>query len=139
MRITYALPNTHFEPASAAELRQLARIVWQAYPDLPPVSEAEFAAAFTALGYQYRLAQPETKFLFHTHVDHCCDFLAAHSLGGEVAGASVFGAMLAHGDIPGAPTIRASGSCSRSGSMFIPAGRAAFPMPGAMSSQRGSC
>ena len=33
-------------------------------------------------------------------VDHCCDFLAAHSLGGEVAGASVFGAMLAHGDIP---------------------------------------
>jgi hypothetical protein len=98
MRITTLLPSTGFERPSADERRELLRIV-RAEHELPAISESEFARAFWAVGYQYRLAEPDASLNFYTHIGHCNDFLSQYRYG-EIDGSAVLAAVISHGDIP---------------------------------------
>jgi hypothetical protein len=98
MRITTMLPSTGFERPSADELRELLRRV-RAEHELPAISESEFARAFWATGFQFRLAEPDASLHFYTHVGHCNDFLAQYRYG-EIDGAAALAAVIAHSDFP---------------------------------------
>jgi hypothetical protein len=98
MRITTLLPSTGFERPSSEQLRELLRHVLDEH-ELPPISEGEFARAFWATGFQFRLAEPDASLHFYTHVGHCNDFLSQYRYG-EIDGAAVLAAVIAHSDFP---------------------------------------
>jgi hypothetical protein len=99
MRITIALPNTHFERPTAEELRKLRKIVTAAHPWLNDCDEQSFSRAFTAIGFMFRTPQPVKSRYFH-------DILAdANQLLDElldlrlVDGIAFLAAALGHGDV----------------------------------------
>lgn len=107
MRITTLLPSTGFERPTGAELRALLKIVRTEH-ELPPIGEGEFARAFWAVGFQFRLAEPDTSLHFQSHVDHCNNLLSRYNHG-ETDGAAVLAAIVAHSDIPYRLADRAKG------------------------------
>ena len=99
MRITTLPPSTGYsDRPDAGQLKSLKAIVWSAHPWLDPVGEAEFARAFLAVGFLFRLSEPTSKIYFSSHVDHANNFLTSNDMR-EIDGASFLGACLAHGDI----------------------------------------
>jgi hypothetical protein len=99
MRIITLPPETGYRRPTDVELRRLMAIVYAAYPWLQPVSETAFANAMSAVGHQWRLAEPTTKFYFSSHVDNCNNFLDRLGLP-EIDGNAAFAAIVGHNDIP---------------------------------------
>jgi len=99
MKISYALPSTNFKRPNHDQLRELARIVRAAHPWIEPVDEPEFERAFFAVGYMFRLSEPDKRKFFHSHVDACNDFLRTLRWN-AVDGPAVLAAVFAHGDVP---------------------------------------
>ena len=106
-RITVGLPNTHYEAADAAELDALLKIAIAAQHPAVAEHAAEtpgfamhFRRAFIAVGFQFRLAAPDARKYFHSHVSAVDEFLASHFPDAEpVDSAAVFCAIVSHGDI----------------------------------------
>jgi hypothetical protein len=95
MRIT-TVANAFVEP-SDAELRRLARLVWDAFPWLTPCSERELRDAFMAIGrHMRRLPAPDKSKYFYSHV---ADVNAAIEADGGRAsdGSAVFASVIAWG------------------------------------------
>jgi hypothetical protein len=101
--VTQSWPRTGYYPPDAKEAAALARIVDAAYPDIGLIAStdlSEFRRALSAVGYMFRTAEPVSKYSFIHFVDAANDLLTEHLHGSSVSGTAVFGAMLAHADIP---------------------------------------
>src|SRR6202042_1125355 len=101
--VTQSWPRTGYYPPDAKEAAALARIVDAAYPDIGLIAStdlSEFRRGLSAVGYMFRPAEPVSKYSFIHFVDAANDLLTEHLHGSSVSGTAVFGAMLAHADIP---------------------------------------
>jgi hypothetical protein len=100
MRITVALPDTHFERPSAEELRRLRKIVVSAHGWLADHDEESFGRAFVAVGYHFRTPAPDKSRYFHAIVDEA-NRLLDEVLGlTKIDGIAFMAAILAHADVP---------------------------------------
>jgi hypothetical protein len=104
--ITHALNDTGFgEMPTDKELASLLKIVLAAHADIaraaaPHVDFAEqFRNAFLAVGYLFRLDQPNSKRFFSAFVEDAGEWLVR--LGrAPVSGPAFLAAVIAHGDVP---------------------------------------
>jgi len=99
VRITTELPSTGYQRPTDQELRQLAAIVYAAYPNNPPISERTFSLAMFAVGRMFRTVDTVSKLYFPAWVDIINTFLDTHDLP-AIGGAGVFAAVIGHNDIP---------------------------------------
>ena len=97
---------SRFVMPSPSELATLARFVRARWPAFGPHERqdeddyaAEFAAAFRALGYLNRTAEPDAKKALSYWIDTCRVWLRARGLDERMTAGSFMAAMIAHGDI----------------------------------------
>jgi hypothetical protein len=102
--ITIELPSTGFESPDADELGKLARIVHAADPAFPDFSEPdaidEFARAFVAAGYFFRLPAPCTTRYFASILDDANVFLTTRLRWQAIGGRAFLAAIVAASDVP---------------------------------------
>ena len=99
VKIREMLPATGYASPSPSEFVELAGIVRRECLWIDPFGDAEFARAFLAVGYSFRLADTDRSAMFYTHIDRCNDFLSSLDLP-AVSGPAVLAAIVAHNDIP---------------------------------------
>jgi hypothetical protein len=113
--ISTSLPSTGFEQPSDKQLLALLKIVLGAREGLrdhaaqTPDFEMEFARAFVAVGYAFRLREPSTARYFHAFVEDANTLLRTYWTAKAVSGTALITAIIAHGDVPWRPANRAVG------------------------------
>ena len=108
VRIFEPLPGAPSDLPNDVELRQLVNIVLAGYPELAPGSGLDeqdefrrsFVGAFTWLCWQGRAEKPDSSRYLSHWIDTANDHLRRAGRIGDVGGASLLAASVAHADVP---------------------------------------